>query len=135
MAHPRIDDKRRLVLGQVIGLDDLWLRLGRVKFRLDPLRLGFWFRLGRRRKLGLFGRIDRLGLGRLLGFGLGRNVLDFGSGSGSGWRNRPSSLSVASCSTWRMQSSSLSRCWVMSRAGNGGSMARNCATRAVRAFS
>jgi hypothetical protein len=51
--------------------------------------------------------------------------------------SRPSVMtaSLASCSTWRIQSSSCSRCWVMSRAGKGGVIARNWPTSAERAFS
>jgi len=49
---------------------------------------------------------------------------------------RPAILaSLASCSTWRMQSSSWSRWVVISRAGSGGLIARSCPTRAARAFS
>ena len=43
--------------------------------------------------------------------------------------------SLASCSTWRMQSSSCRRWVVMSRAARGGLIARSWPTRAARAFS
>ena len=69
-----------------------------------------------------------------------------GAATGSGTRTRGAgasscclrsaiTASLASRSTCRMQSSSWSRCWVISRAGSGGSIARSCPTSAVRAFS
>ncbi len=57
-------------------------------------------------------------------------------GNDGGSEVRPAILaSLASCSTWRMQSSSCRRWEVISRAGSGGLMARSCPTRAARAFS
>ena len=59
-----------------------------------------------------------------------------GGRAGSSFCLRPAiTASLASCSTWRMQSSSCRRCWVMSRAASGGLSPRNCPTRAARAFS